>query len=287
MPARIYGICPDNSDINTGRSECGVQPDVPVAILITDPAARYPIDPADFNDQLHDFVIAQDISRIIPVAVADETVTGNEFKTRTVGDVQKTIGLTQKISTIFLENPDLCLYPEISKMDGWNARIFFIYRNGFIDGTRIIEGENTYFAGYSASLYSRETRTTADGYNVELQVTFTVANQFEARNKQVFPLDSIPSGLVGITLQQNTDGLHIVTACGGTDVGRKFATEFVAAAFINDAGANPTSVSVNPTTGVVTIAPAGTYRIAPAAILDGLRIIGLNGINEFVVVAGA
>lgn len=285
MAAKIYGNCPDNSDINTGRGECGIQPDVPAAILITDVNARYPSDPDAFREALHDAIIAGDVTRILPVAVQDETSTGGEFKTRTVGDVQRTIGLTQKISLFFLENPDLCLYPEVSKTDGWNARVFIVYKNGFIEGTQITDGDTTYFAGYAASLYSRETRTTADGYNVEMQVTFTTAYQMEIKNKEVFKLDSIPLGLVGITLEQRTDGIHVVTACGGVDVGKKYPTEFDVTAFRNEAGASPTTATVNASTGVVTIAPAGNYRVAPAAILDGLGIIGFNGVNQFIAVS--
>lgn len=287
MSGKIYGVCPNNDDVNTGTGECGVQPDVPSAILICDPTARYSTDPLEFNDSLHDFIIAQDVTKILPVAIEDSTTTGGEWKTRTAGDIQKTIGHTQKIEVFNVANADMCLYKEIAKTNGWKVRVFRVYRNRMIDGTTLIEGDVTSFVGYSATIYSREVRDTANGYSIEVQVTYDINNEYEEKNMQVFQLDQIPEGLIGVSLVPGATGgtANIVTACGQVDLGRKWATKWAVTAFINDAGANPTTATVNPTTGVLTIAPAGNYRVAPAVVLDPLGIIGLNGTSDFATIA--
>lgn len=286
---KIWGICPDNIDVNTGVGECGVQPDVPAAILITDPLARFSADPETFKTELHDHIIGMDVDKILPVAIADSTVSGGEFKTRTQGDVAKTIGLTQKVEVFMVADPDMCLYKELAKTNGWKARIFRVYRNRLIDGTILVEGENTSFVGYEATLYCRQTFTTADGFNIELQVTYSINNDYEEKNKQVFQLDSIPEGLIGVSLVAGVTAgtANIVTSCGQVDMGKKYSGLWGVTAFINDSGANPTTANVNPTTGVLTIAPAGNYRVAPASILDGLGLIGINGTNEFATITGA
>jgi hypothetical protein len=289
MSGKIYGFCPDSDDVNTGTAECGVQPDVPSAILICDPSARYSTDPAEFNEALHDFIIAQDVTKILPVAIADSTTTGGDWKTRTVGDVQKTIGHTQKIEVFVVNDPDLCLYKEISKTNGWKVRVFRAYRNRMIDGTTLVEGDTTSFAGYAATVYSREVRDTANGYSIEVQVTYDINNEYEEKNMQVFQLDAIPEGLVGASLVAGTAAgtANIVTSCGQIDLGKKWATKWVPTAFIDDTGANPATASVNPTTGVLTIAPAGNYRVAPAIVLDPLGIIGINGTADFATITAA
>lgn len=284
MASKIYGICPSNVDVNTGKGDCGPVLSVPDTVFISDPLGRYSAIPDTFKDSMNDYIIANDVMRLLPVKVADNTPSGGEWKTRTQGDVQKTIGITQEIWELPIYDPDLCLYNELVKMNGWMVRVQIAYRNLAFEGTMIDDQR----AGYLATIYTRETNTTADGYNVVLQVTFDVNHENEKKNRHVMFLDSIPQGLIGAILVPGTvAGTATIQDQCGTDLGKAWAAKWSPAAFIDDDGAPPTTANVNPTTGVLTIAPAGNYRVAPAFDLDPLGIIGINGVNEFATITGA
>ncbi len=129
-------------------------------------------------------------------------------------------------------------------------------------------------------------------YQVIVNVSFEESWQKERQNTQSFTIDAVPDGLLGIALVPGTVAgtANIVTACGGIDVGAQIAsvaTTTITTAFINEAGANPTTATIDPDTGIVSIAPAGSYRIAPASVLDGLDIVGYDGLNKFATITGA
>jgi hypothetical protein len=77
--------------------------------------------------------------------------------------------------------------------------------------------------------------------------------------------------------------MRIVSTCGGQDFGALWADEWKEGAFLDASGQNPTAATVDKDTGILTIAPStASYRVAPASVLDGMDIIGLDGLNTFV-----
>lgn len=291
---QVYGNCGTKDEIRTGREDCGVAPVVCTALLLSDPRAEYPSDPAEFNENLPSYIVSNGVDKILVIKDFDgDTPAGQEFRTITTGyGTNKPNGINPYSTEFNLANATVCDYRELSKLNGKKMRVGIVGKDNMAEYTAISADK---IKGYLGVIGVREVRPTGtDGqYQVIISVSFDESWEKERQNNHVFALDAIPDGLIGIRLIPGTVGgtANIVTVCGGMNVGTEIAaaaTGDITTAFISESGANPTTAVIDPDTGVVTISPAGSYRIAPATVLDGLGIIGYDGLNKFAAItAGA
>jgi hypothetical protein len=257
--AQIIGNCPGAGDIYTGQSECSVVPDVPAMVLIADanyagiPYGTGVSNPAKpLVDVINTEILA---GNLVPIWVNDSTDTGGDIKTRTQGDVQRSIGYNQKVTDFVVKDADYCIFDELVALNGKNVQVFIVYRNELFEARRVpVMGatDGTFINGYSASLFVTETNTTADGYNIDFQVTYSINYPAQRKDRFTIPVDyTAIMGIIGVQLttsDSNSNETHI-TSCGGVDVGIKNPT----------AWSNPELyIGKNTTTGAVIVATAAT-----------------------------
>ena len=95
-------------------------------------------------------------------------------------------------------------------------------------------------------------------------------------------LPNVPDGLIGVALKAGATGTaSVVTACGGEDITAEYGDKWKANMFINDSGTAATTATFDLATGLLSIAPAGKYRVASASVLEAGDILGLDGVGEY------
>ncbi len=164
-------------------------------------------------------------------------------------------------------------------------RVLRVDDEGFVYGTVVVRDGKNYFAGFEATLYA--VRTPTDGstaYNLSLYAYYTPSNESEEKNMHAFEvgLPNVPDGLIGVALKAGATGTaSVVTACGGEDITAEYGDKWKANMFINDSGTAATTATFDSATGLLSIAPAGKYRVASASVLEAGDILGLDGVGEY------
>lgn len=286
LKGTIIGTCAGGETVRTGISKCQTTLGLVKTLLICDPGTRFSVDPNTFNEELRDAIIR---GKVIPVNINDAPRTGGDVRTSEVG-----YGGTQPNGTnaqsyqYRLEDGSECLAKELSKLDGQQREIMWLDENGMVFGTAKTGTNGDYNSGYLGKVQSYDGSPQNDSsFALFLGVYYSANHRRERLNSFAIPLTVSTDGLIGVMLQTTDSTTTIVTSCGGVEVGKDYAADWTKEAFIDQTGGNPTSVAVDPNTGAVTLAPATSYRIAPASILDGLGIAGLDGINTFTTIADA
>ena len=67
----------------------------------------------------------------------------------------------------------------------------------------------------------------------------------------------------------------------GEDITAEYGDKWKANMFINDSGTAATTATFDSATGLLSIAPAGKYRVASASVLEAGDILGLDGVGEY------
>lgn len=271
----------------TGRGNCYLTEGLTDAIILTSLNAYYPLDIEEFNAGVDEWVGDNGIKRMMPIkGVIADTPSGGEINTSQVGyGPIKPVNLSP-YSDVFQIEGGLCLYKELSSANGQSYRVFRVDKQGYIYGTIVNVGGVDYFAGFEASVYAYQTKatdqTTAGG--LFLGVYYGSNYEKEMQNINAFEVDNIPDGLVGVLLQKGTSAgtIKVVGSCGGDDYTSQFGSEWDETCFVNTSGANPTDVTFDSQTGLITLAPTGSYKVVSASILQSANIFGIEGIDKFI-----
>lgn len=286
---KIQGKCATTDMVHT-RSNCDVDQGLIASLLVTTLDFTFPTTtPDEFNEAIQAGILAGKVVVINGIEGADATG-GDVAQATTPYGTNIPVGINAVSVPYYLNSGGSCLEKELSKLNRMQRRIVEIDKAGMAWGTEISEGVGRGFIGSIMTTHTRATNNTTP-YIKYFNVGYTSDYENEWNNR--FAIESATfDGLMGIMLVPGTVGgtARIVDSCSGMDVGAEIAaaaTTPVTTAFIDESGANPATATIDPDTGVVTIAPAGSYRIAPATVLDGLNIIGYDGLNKFAAITPA
>lgn len=296
---KVTGNCAGNNRIRTRVGDCDVMPTKLVGLLLTPKGATFPADADAFLAELEQNIVS---GKIIPLTGLEiPTVSGFDIASSTPdGGGMRYIGLNPPQFDIPITGAGLCkakaLVPLNLKymsyiwlcQEGADYRLFAATKLD-ADGNEVIYG----YDGQNILAYTMPTGTEPfiTRFNVSFSTLF--GDQFASTTSFVVPNTTLLDGLMGITLAVGTVAgtATIVSSCSGQNVGADIAAMLDGDAvemFENtETGANPTTATIDPTTGLVTIAPAGTYRIVPAAALFELGVVGFDGLEDGTAITSA
>lgn len=271
----------------TGIGGCPKKEGKVSALLITGKNALYPMESEDFVSGLSGYVTTADALKMYPIkSVVGMTINGGDINAPDLGTYggPAPTNLNAKNIAYQIDAGD-CLYKEISKFNKRKMRVLRVDDEGFVYGTVVVRDGKNYFAGFEATLYA--VRTPTDGstaYNLSLYAYYTPSNESEEKNMHAFEvgLPNVPDGLIGVVLKAGATGTaSVMTACGGEDITAEYGDKWKANMFINDSGTAATTATFDSATGLLSIAPAGKYRVASASVLEAGDILGLDGVGEY------
>lgn len=275
MAGTIQGLCVTGTPY-TGTPRCEKTESTTDALIFHDPKARYPLDPETFIDGLDEWVYDTGLNRIYPVGgVLYNAESGGDVNTYDTGSgFASPTTLAQKITTFTIDGGD-CLYKQLAKLEGRTWRVFRVDVDGYIYGT-VVDDQ---FAGFLCKVKVRRLQATgSDAYQLYLDVYYTNKLEKEEKNLHAFEIGNAPEGLVPVVVKAVTGGSQVVGECSQVDYTSNYANEWTAPMFTQATGTAAESVTYNATTGLLTIAPAGTYRVADASVLADAGITGLTGV---------
>lgn len=285
MLGTIQDTCSESKQIHTGRGQCSTGEGKTIALLITKTNAAFPLDPEEFKSKLESYVNSEGPLKIWPITnITENTPNGGDIATTAVGFAgDRAVGYNG-FSEVYRVDAGDCFFKQISQFNRQPAYVFRIDDTLSLQGVVRVQNGKEVLTGFEAStLMAQRTKGTSmtDIYQVALSVNYSVNyGSVELPNLHSFKLDQIPTGLIGVMLKKNGSGVKVVSSCDGYDYTRNY--EWTADLFANASGAVPTSVTFNESTGLLTISPAGSYRILGASVLSEHDIYGLDGIKEFV-----
>lgn len=281
---KIQSNCAAESVVHTRVGDCDVNLSLVTSILVTSLDFTFPTDdPAAFLAAIKTGILA---GRVVPIG-------GIEGANLTGGDVQNysaeygtniPTGLNPTTIAYNLIRGGSCLEKELTALNRKQRRFIWLDSAGMAWGEATADGLGRGFVGSIMVTHTLPTAQNAP-YLKYFNVAYTAAHETEWANRFAIESPSEFDGLMGAVLQQTATAgvMKIVNPCSGEDVGITYAAEWAPGAFADSTGAAPTSATMNPDTGVLTIAPTtASFRILGAAILDGMDIIGLDGLNTFV-----
>lgn len=279
------------SDVRTRRADCDRSEGKPMGLIITSPSALYPLDSAEFLENIESYVSADGTLRMMPVSgVVGLTHNGGDINAPDLGTYggPRPIGLNALNDAFQIDGGD-CLYKELSKLNGRRVRIFRYDDAGYLFGTVVSKDGQDYFAGFEATVFVTNTRTDGSTLpNLSITAYYSLNDERAEINKSsVYLENGMPEGLLGVMLQAVGNNAKVVAVCDQTDVTATYGDDWKTTMFINDSGTVATTATFNSETGLLTIAPAGKYRVAPAKVLAAGNITGLDGVNTLVQINAA
>lgn len=287
---QIIGACSD-VEAFTGAGSCPKEEGKTVALLITKPGAYYPMDSTEFINEIPSHVNSTDRLQMWPIKnIIDNQPNGGDVQTATKGawGGDAPTGLAGFSEGYQVGTGGDCLYKELAAFNKKPVRVFRIDDEGFIYGTIIKVGNENYFAGFDAILYTTKTKATGSAtYILMTTAYYTATKEEQEKNMYAFEIGmgNIPDGLIGLVLKNGASAGQgtVVAACGAEDITETYADDWSAEMFLNAAGANPTTVEYN--NGVLTFTPAAAYRVASAQVLAAGNIVGYGGVNQLTTIS--
>lgn len=291
--SNMIGTIESNCKISiplTGMESCSKQEGRVSALIVTSLNASFPIEKDAFIEELGGDVSTVGTNRVYPIKnIIGMTINGGDINAPDLGTYGGPMPVNLNAKNVAYQiNAGDCMYKELAKLNKRKMRIFRVDNDGYVYGTVIKKGTNYEFAGFECTLYAH--RAPTDGstaYNLSLYAYYTPNNEDEEKNMAAINIGlvNVPDGLIGVVLKKGTKEKTaiVITQCGAEDITSEYGEKWTAKMFVNDSGTNPTSVSYDPTTGVLTIEPTGKYRVAPASELKE-SIPGIEGINELVTI---
>lgn len=283
MAGIIPGICAD-TNLNTGIERCAKKEGKTISVFITDYMSKYTPEADEFNTLLPTLVTTNSVNRIYPVgSIQENTLNGGDIATSDIGfSGTLPVGLNSYNEVYRIDGSD-CLYKELLKLNKQRMRIFRVDDENYVYGTiKTVNGEE-FFTGFDVTIYVYRTRDNGtDPYGLYMTVYYSANYENELKNMHAIKIDEIPEGLVGVTLKTVEGGVQVVAACSNVDYTATFGEDWTTAMFQNNSGASPTTVTYNTGTGLLTIAPAGSYRVKDASVLAPAGIYGLSGVDNYV-----
>ena len=285
---RIASNCSDSS-VRTGLTNCDRQPGRITALGLTPINALFPTDEQDFNDALEGYV-SDTALRLMPVkGVAGATRNGGDINAPELGTYGGARPIGQNaVNIAYTIDGGMCLYKELSKLNGRTVRVFELDADNYLFGTVVTKANTDYFAGYEGQVYVTFTPTdgSALGY-ITLTVYYHISHEKELQNTMSLQLpNGLPDGLVGVELEAvGADSVKVFTVCDHTDVTDIYKDEWAASMFVTKDGTDATTATYSD--GVIKLAPTGEYRVAGASVLAAGDITGLDGAETYVSITAA
>lgn len=280
---RIASNCSDSS-VRTGLTNCDRQPGRITALGLTLISALFPTDEQEFNDALEGYV-SDAALRLMPVkGVAGATRNGGDINAPELGTYGGARPIGQNaVNIAYTIDGGMCLYKELSKLNGRTVRVFELDADNYLFGTVVTKANTDYFAGYEGQVYVTFTPTdgSALGY-ITLTVYYHISHEKELQNTMSLQLpNGLPDGLVGVELEAVGAGsVKVFTVCDHTDVTDIYKDEWNASMFVTKDGTDATTATYSD--GVIKLAPTGEYRVADASVLAAGDITGLDGAETYV-----
>lgn len=285
MIGQIKGNCKVSIPL-TGAESCAKQEGKVAALIVTGLYAYYPVEESEFIAGLEGNVVSVGSDKIYPIKnIVGMSISGGDINAPELGTYGGPAPTNLNAKNVAYQiNGGDCLYKELAKLNKRKMRLFRVDDEGYVYGTIVKKNEQYYFAGFECTLYAMRTPTDgSSAYNLSLYAYYTPNNEDEEKNMSAINvgLVNIPDGLIGITLKKGkTAGTaSVITGCGGEDITSEYGSKWETSMFVNEAGANPETVTFDENTGLLTIAPTAAYRVVGSATLG---IDGLEGLNEFV-----
>lgn len=281
---KIQSNCAAESTVHTRVGDCDVNLSLVSALLATSLDFTAPIDdPATFLAAIKAGILA---GRVVPINGIDGAdVTGGDVQNYTTPyGTNIPTGLNPTTIAYNLIRGGSCLEKELTALNRKQRRFIWLDSAGMAWGEATADGLGRGFVGSIMVTHTLPTAQNAP-YLKYFNVAYTAAHESEWANRFAIESPSEFDGLMSAVLEQTATAgqMRIVNPCSGEDVGIAFATEWAPSAFADSTGAAPTAATMDEDTGVLTLAPTtGSFRILGAAVLDGLDIIGLDGLNTFV-----
>lgn len=282
---RIASNCSDSS-VRTGLTNCDRQPGRITALGLTPISALFPTDEQEFNDALEGYV-SDAALRLMPVkGVAGATRNGGDINAPELGTYGGARPIGQNaVNIAYTIDGGMCLYKELSKLNGRTVRVFELDADNYLFGTVVSKANIDYFAGYEGQVYVTFTPTdgSALGY-ITLTVYYPISHEKEVQNTMSLQLpNGLPDGLVGVELElEGADSVKVFTVCDHTDVTDIYKDEWEASMFVTKEGTEATTATY--ADGVIRLAPSGEYRVADASVLAAGNITGLDGAGMYVTI---
>ena len=285
LKGRIASNCSDSS-VRTGLTNCDRQPGRITALGLTPISALFPTDEQEFNGALEGYV-SDAALRLMPVkGVAGATRNGGDINAPELGTYGGARPIGQNaVNIAYTIDGGMCLYKELSKLNGRTVRVFELDADNYLFGTVISKAKTDYFAGYEGQVYVTFTPTdgSALGY-ITLTVYYPISHEKEVQNAMSLQLSNgLPDGLVGVELEavgDGSDSVKVFTVCDHTDVTDIYQAEWEASMFVTKEGTDATTATY--ADGVIKLAPTGEYRVADASVLAAGNITGLDGLKTYV-----
>lgn len=285
MEGQIYYNCADER-VQTGQPDCIKKENKTTDLLISSVNALYPTDPDAFNELMNaedGYLVTDGTLRL--TSINDVRLTANnggDVATDDIGYGETAPVTTNGLSQVFRINGGVCLAKQLMALDKKSVRVFRVDDENAIFGTIVKQNGVDYFAGYKATLSVREVPATGtESYYIETTVYYSPNYEKERKAMHSFMLDSVPTGLIPITLQKGTGTgtAMVVQSCNGENITSRF-TGWAQTMFETEDGTNPTSVTANG--GLLTFDPVGSYRVLGAQVLAAGDILGVEGIRQFI-----
>lgn len=292
----VQGNCSAENVVHSRVGDCDVEPGLITGLIAVPRNKRFSSDIETFQEELAAAVLA---GQAIPIfGIEGATASGGDLQTgATDYGTNQSFGVNPWTIAYRILPGGVCLERALGDLDKKSMRFIWVEASGriWLATTKTSAGvvQLMGFEG-TAMTYNALPQNATTPFMKYFNVSYTANHRAEWLDGSTFVLDSIPEGLMGVTLVAGTAAgtARIVGACGGEDQGAIMAqmagaTADLKTAFVNDAGVNPTSANIDPETGLVTIAPAGAYRVASAVVLDGLNIVGYDGLPQTVQIEAA
>jgi hypothetical protein len=281
----------NDEQIFTGVSNCNKAEKKVVALLISGIKAEYPSDAAAFNAGLQGWVNADSDDLLKLFVLKGAILTGSNGGDITTSDqgygVSIPVGYNALSQTIRLRGAGDCLAKQLAKFNGKQARIFRIDDEDAAYGTASKKTDGTIvFKGYNAILMMSEALNDgSNDYILTLNIYYEANYDKERKNRHAVILDAVPDPLSGVILKKGAAAgtASVVDICSTDDYTDIYGDDWDETMFVASDGTNPTTVTYNAATKLLTFAPTTSpYKVAGAAALSAGNIIGLEGANEYV-----
>lgn len=284
----ITSNCSYKSQVFTGQGNCIKQEGKTVALLISEHNAAYPIDGEAFNAALNGYINSESPLHLLPINnVINNTPSGGDIATTDVGFAGPRPSGYNAFSEIYQVDAGDCFYKQIAQLNKKRVRVFRVDDQQSINGTAVLRGGEEKFVGFDAYLMVQRVKGSDNSviYSVSLAVYYSVNySEVELPNIHSFPLDEVPTGLIGVVLAKGptTGTAKVVSICDGEDFTTTYGAEWNSGMFTNASGVSPTTVTYTESTGLLTFAPVAAYKVKDAATLSAGDIIGIEGLNKYV-----
>jgi hypothetical protein len=252
--------------------------------LISGKNALYPADDTAFVAGLPGYVVNPGTNRIYPVTgVAENTISGGDVATAEVGFSGARPTGENATSEVYRLLGNDCLAKELKKLNKRQVRVFRVDDENYVYGTIVKQGSTEQFAGFNATVFTYDLKQTgSDPGGIYIAVYYSSDYENEKKALNAVHVDEIPDGLVGVELQSKTTGYKVVSTCSGEDYTELYGNDWNTTMFATSTGTAPTTVTFAAATGLLSLAPAGAYRVKDAAALSAGDVHGLEGIEKYV-----